>query len=196
MGKHADKQTYRQVAQLHIDNLNQSFLATLGVTFLAEMYRALDRCDTTVLLVEHFEGEIIGFVTGGSAMRPVYKKMLSRIWVWAVPLGVSLLSPKRFMRVLDILKYSHADNDEALPRHELLSIAVAPHARGSGVSAKLYTQLVAYFKSNEVLRFKIIVGEALAPAHKFYTKMGATPHSILELHAGEKSTLYVHIIAG
>ena len=193
-GKPVDNKIYRQVARLHIDNLDQSFLATLGETFLSEMYRALDASSSTVLLVERHEGDVIGFVTGGSSMGPVYKTMLIRVWVWAVPLGLRLLSPKRFKRVFDILKYSRADGDESLPSHELLSIAVGSQARGTGVSAKLYASLVEHFRSDDVKNFKIIVGEALTPAHKFYTKMGAKPHSSLEVHAGETSTLYIHTI--
>jgi len=100
-----DKETLRAVAQLHIENLDKSFLATLGAGFLTEMYRAMDRAQDCVLLVEHYEGEVAGFVTGGNSMGPIYKAMIPRILIWGWGLALKLLSPKRLSHVVDILRY-------------------------------------------------------------------------------------------
>ena len=187
---------YKRVAQLHIENLEQSFLASLGSTFLAEMYRALDISENTVLLVETRDKIIVGFVTGGSGMGAVYKNMLSRIWVWSLPLSFRLFSFKRIKRVMEIVKYSfnNKEGPNNFPRNELFSIAVATTFRGQGVSVKLYNSLSNYFREKNINSFKIIVGHALAPAHRFYVRMGAIPHDTIEIHAGEKSTLYIQTL--
>jgi len=188
---------YKRVAKLHIENLNQSFLASLGISFLTEMYRAIDISENTALIVEFRDNQIIGFVTGGSGMGAVYKKMMSRIWVWGGPLSIRLLSIKRIKRVLEIVQYSLLNTKESLtdiPLDELFSIAVAPSFRGRGVSAGLYGSLSNYFRNNKIYSYKIIVGQALAPAHRFYSKMGAVPHGEIEVHAGEKSILYIQTL--
>lgn len=187
------REIYVQVANLHAENLDKSFLATLGTTFLREMYRAIDLAENSTLIVEERGAVVVGFVTGGSGMGPIYKAMLKRIWVWAIPLGLRLLSPKRILRVIDILRYGEGDASSSdIPTAELYSIAVSPDVRGEGVAQSLYQRLESYFEGEGVLAFRIIVGGALAPAHRFYQKMGAQTHGEISLHAGEISTLYIH----
>ena len=40
--------------------------------------------------------------------------------------------------------------------------------------------------------FRIIVGDTLAPAHRFYQRMGATMAGEVQVHEGEGSKVYVH----
>ena len=42
---------YRKVAQLHCDQINQGFLATLGPSFLTLLYDAIDKNKSSVLLI-------------------------------------------------------------------------------------------------------------------------------------------------
>jgi len=193
MPSYFSKQVYKDVAKLHIQNLDQGFLGQLGVTFLSEMYRAIDRSDDNTLIVDIIDNQSVGFVTGGRSMGSIYKAMFPRIWVWGVPLGLRLLSPKRLMRVLDILRYDGDKVDDDVSA-ELFSIAVAPTARGQGVAPRLYEGLIAYFRDIGEPAFRIIVGDALAPAHGFYTKMGAKAVGQIEVHKGEGSVLYRHDI--
>lgn len=183
---------YLAIAYIHIENLDQGFLARLGPVFLSEMYRALDHNPETVLIAQLQNDEVIGFVSGGHNMSSVYKNMMLRIWVWGLPLAVRLLSIKRIKRILDIIKYGQK-NGEAhdLPSYELYSIAVKPAFRGHGISSSLYEALANHFKSKDILAYKIIVGNSLLPAHRFYTKMGAKPYGEVEVHAGEKSTILI-----
>ena len=89
-----EPQIWRQVARLHADNLDQGFLATLGQRFLALMYRAIDECDSAVLLVEQRDGRVIGFVAGANSMGPIYRQML-RHWLRLIPsLFPALLNPR------------------------------------------------------------------------------------------------------
>lgn len=184
---------YRQIASLHIANLDQSFLASLGPQFLSEVYRAMDKSDAGYLLYEYVDEKIVGFVTGGQSMGPIYRAMFPRILYWGFPLAFHLLSFSRLKRVADIIRYSQGEND-ALPMTELFSIAVAPSARGTGVAANLYNRLLQAFQADGIKNFRIVVGQSLAPAHKFYLKMGADVKAEIELHSGEKSLIYVHDI--
>lgn len=185
---------YRQVAALHVASIDQGFLATLGVRFVSLLYESLDSSGQHVLLIEEREGQVAGFVTGGRGMGPIYKRMLRSPFRLGVSLLPSLVRPRRIARILEILRYGRS-SDHGLPEAELLSIAVDPSFRGQGVAELLYGRLVAYFRDDGVDAFRITVGEGLAPAHRFYQRMGAEPVSRIEVHQGETSVVYVHRLA-
>ena len=67
---------YEVVARLHCYHLSKGFLATLGVPFLALLYEAIDKDNDSVLLVKRDEDNIVGFVTGGTGLGPIYKQLL------------------------------------------------------------------------------------------------------------------------
>lgn len=186
------KDVYRQVAALHAASIDQGFLATLGVPFLALMYRATDEARGSVLLVEERDGSVMGFVSGGTSMIPIYRRMLRRPFALVRSLLPSIVRPSRMRRIIDILSYGREGaTGGGLPAAELLSIAVAPEARGSGVAEILYRRLEAHFAQEGVAAFRITVGETLAPAHRFYRRMGAVAAGRVELHAGQGSTVYI-----
>ena len=184
---------YRQVARLHVRCLDQGFLATLGEGFLSLMYEAMDRAAGVTLITEEREGRVVGFITGGTGMGPIYKRMLRSPLRLGLALAPALVRPAKVRRIIEILRYSgDADLPEGVPDAELLSLAVAPEARGSGVADTLYRKLVEDFEARGVNAFRIIVGDALAPAHRFYQRMGATVAGEVQVHEGECSKVYVH----
>ena len=186
--------TYRQVAALHAASIDQGFLATLGLPFLALMYRAIDEATDSVLLVEEKEGRVLGFISGGMGMRPIYRSMLRKPIAVGLALMPSILKPSRVSRILDILRYGRHESTGRLPRAELLSLAIVPEARGSGMAERLYCRLATHFRDAGEGGFKIMVGDALAPAHRFYRRMGAVPAGRAEVHEGQSSTLYIHTV--
>jgi GNAT superfamily N-acetyltransferase len=190
-----DRDTWQQVARLHVENLDRGFLATLGPRFLALMYQAIDACDSSVLLVEKHDNRTVGFVSGAHCMGPIYRQMLKH-WPRLLPaLLPSLFNPSRLWRILEILRYSGKNSELAdLPAFELLSIAVDPSARGQGVSERLYQALGDYCREHGTPAFKIVVGEGLEPAHRFYQRMGARVVGDIEVHRGERSLVYVQEI--
>lgn len=189
-------EVYRQVAALHASSIDQGFLATLGVPFLAFMYRAIDEAPGSVLLVETRNDHVAGFVSGGVGMGPVYRRMLQHPLRLGWALLPILFKPRAITRIFEILSYGRRKTEAtSLPDAELLSIAVAPAARGCGIAESLYRQLAESFTKRGVTAFKITVGDALLPAHRFYARMGAIPVCKTEVHAGESSTVYLHDLA-
>lgn len=190
------REVYRQVARLHLENINQGFLATLGEGFLALMYRAIDESSASVLLVDVEDDRVVGFVSGGRGMGPIYRRMLRSPVELGMTLLPSLVRPGRLWRIAEILRYSGRGGDSTgqLPAAELLSIAMDPAWRGGERAARLYRRLEGYFRDHGDAAFKITVGAALAPAHRFYRRMGAMPACTIEVHAGEPSTVYVHAL--
>ncbi len=190
MGKH---EIYRQVAKLHIANINQGFLSTLGVSFASLLYQAIDEGADSVLLTIERDGKVVGFVAGGMGMGPIYRRMFRHTPRLALALMPSLFLPWRIWRMIEILRYSR-DNDQSSlwPRAELLSIALDPACRGQHLAETLYRRLTEFFESQGNSEFKIVVGAALEPAHKFYLRMGAEPVAQTEVHQGQSSTVYRH----
>ena len=166
---------YRSVAELHAANIDQGFLSSLGVAFLSLMYRAIDEVDESILVVSKSDKQMIGFIAGATSMKPIYRRML-RYWpqlFWA--LLPSLFSPRRVMRIIEILRYSSnkgTSNGVNLPSAELLSIAVSSEFRGQRFADNLYRELCEHFLMQKLPAFKIVVGSVLLPAHSFYQRMG------------------------
>ncbi|HQQ63008.1 MAG TPA: GNAT family N-acetyltransferase [Pseudomonadales bacterium] len=192
------KYIYRRAGEIHAANINQGFLATLGSGFLALLYQAIDEAPDSTLIVAQENDDVVGFVAGGTGMGAIYRQLLRRPLALLVALLPALLNPARLWRIIEILRYSGGDNDGLanMPCAELLSIAVDPQFRGKGHAEQLYLQLVEYFTGRGEKAFRIVVGEVLLPAHKFYRRMGAVPVAEMEVHKGASSTIYVHELSG
>lgn len=188
-----NKSEYLQVARLHSSEISGGFLSTLGVRFLALLYEGIDQSDGCVLLVARENGRIVGFVAGANGLGPVYRKMLKAWWRLIFALTPACLSPRKIYRICETVFFSAPASQSGieLPRSELLSIAVHKDFRGRGVADMLFKNLVAHFREKNVGRFKIIVGDGLAPAHKFYVKSGAYPAARVEVHKGRSSLVYL-----
>ncbi len=184
---------YRQVAALHARNLDQGFLSTLGVDFLALMYQAIDEAADSVLLVEVEADEVVGYVSGGIGMSAIYRRMLGHPFRLARAMAPCIVQPRRLLRVLEILRYSRAGTlPSDLPSAELLSIAVSPAWRGRQVAERLYLRLIDHFDERGISEFKITVGERLLPAQRFYRRMGAVLAAEVQVHDGERSQVFLH----
>jgi len=185
---------YREVAALHATGIERGFLATLGQRFLCLMYRAIAESPAGVLEVVERDGRVAGFIAGSDGMRPVLRRMvLAHPLALARALLPALMRPRQVAGMLEVLRAGNAAGDTAtLPRAELLSLAVDPRHRGQGVADALYRRLQARFRERGIDAFRIVVGDALAPAHRFYRRMGARPAARTEVHRGQGSTIYVH----
>lgn len=192
-----DARTLRQVAQLHAACIDQGFLSSLGPRFLTVLYRAIDRSESTVLIVECNGPNVIAFVSGGAGMGPIYRQMLRDWLALTVALLPIVLNPRKVIGIVEILRRrENAERNANLPQHELFSIAVAPAARGTGTAGRLYRDLSAWFKDHNVSAFRIVVGDNLAPAHRFYSRMGAEPAGTLRVHGDSRSTVYLQNTEG
>ena len=187
---------YRQVANLHIAALKDGFLRDLGEDFLTVMYECISECPTAFLQIEKKEGVVIGFITGTASMYQVYRLMLkkrSRFWLAIFP---SLISFRRLKGIAEIFLYSlKRESKTDLPLFELLSLAVSENERGAGISDRLYSGLTEFCRDRGIDSFKIVVGEELVSAHRFYLRMGAKPVSKVEIHGNVGSTVYVYKIS-
>jgi ribosomal protein S18 acetylase RimI-like enzyme len=185
----------RQVAELHAEGLKSGFLSSLGHRFLELLYRSIDESDDSVLIVELDGDRVIGFITGGSGMRSIYKCLMRRPLKLTSALAPSLLSLRKLRGILEVVIQGSGAASEttqsSLPRHELLSMVVAADFRGKGVAEELYRRLCEYFVVQGTGSFRILVGGQLDMANRFYQRMGATAATKVNFHGRSVSTFYV-----
>ena len=181
---------YRAIASLHCDHTNQGFLATLGVPFLTLLYEAIDKDSESVLLVEHVDRSVVGFVTGTSGLGRIYRQLLLRPLRLIYSLKFCLLSPSKMYRILEVVLMSNNVSAD-LPKQELLSIVVDPDYQGGGHAESLFKALCIHFSAEGSRSFRIVVGSSLARAHAFYVKMGCMPVKEIQVHKGSNSLVYI-----
>ncbi len=197
-GIQRDLSFYRQIALLHIEGIDRGFLRQLGVGFLSLLYEAIDHSPSSVLIADVNDGRVAGFVSGAFSMKPLYNSLLRQPFRLIFALMPSLIVPKRLKRIVEILHYSrkaHVFSEANLPTFELLSIVVSSEFRGTGCAQRLYRALEEYCRHNRISAFKIVVGDELLPAHRFYQRMGAVAVGRTEVHRGEGSVIYVQRVA-
>ncbi len=182
---------HRQVAELHAAAINQGFLSELGPGFLTLLYEAIDQRPVSVLIVEVEGTSVRGFVSGGTGLGPVYRNLLKRLPALVFYLWPVMFSFRKLKRIVEVLLHTRKAVSDQLPNAELYSIAVSPEFRGAGVAERLYNNLRDEFAERGIGEFKIMVGDALAPAQAFYRKIGAVPRASIEVHGGVGSTIFV-----
>ena len=186
----------REIAALHASNIDQGFLSSLGADFLTLLYQAICESDKAVLFCRRRNGAIIGFVSASHGMKHLYIRLLKHLPSLFWSLRSVFISYRKTRKILELLFRSSSGkkSHSVLTHFELLSIAVSADFRGQGIAQELYKELCDYCSDNGIDAFNIVVGDKLAPAHRFYLACGAKPVDKVQIHAGENSTVYVQDI--
>lgn len=182
----------KAVAMLHHECINLGFLSKLGPKFLYYLYLSMQECEETELIIAKDKHGVIGFISGATTLKPVLYNMLRR-HLFRVTLSIipHLLSISNVRKLIELASYtSIVDSTDKHFEAELLSLAVKEEYRGTGVSQKLFSGLKEQFEEKGHKEFKIIVGEELTAAQKFYKKMGAMESGLINLHSNSPSILF------
>ena len=183
----------RELARLHINNINEGFLRSLGISTLSNLYEAIARSKQSILVLGFEEEKLIGFAAGTDNMKDLYfQLLLSPSALFSICMAI-LRNPKAILKIFEIFTYSFSSKrKKSLPRAELLSLCVDQKGRGRGLSALLYNELCLLFEKMGVSSFVIVVGGELEIANKFYSRMGAKIAGETEVHSTQQSNVYVH----
>lgn len=183
-------QKYIDVANLHIDSIKTGFLPSLGVRFLALMYRCIDEADFSILIVNYKDDQLVGFVSGTNGTSNLYRAMIYYPIELFLALLPVILNFKKIKKIINILNHMSGSERANYPSAELLTICVHKNYRRQGVANDLYSKLCGYFCSEMISEFVIIVGQSLE-ANVFYKNKGATISGEIQVHKGTNSNVFI-----
>ena len=191
LNKKTDKnQLYLDVAKLHIETIKSGFLPSLGIKFLALMYRCIDESNSSILITKYKDYQLVGFVSGSLGTLSLYKIMLNHPLKLIISLLPIIIDFKKINKILDILKLSTGSDRAKYPKAELLTICVHSNYHRQGIGLELYKNLYKYFQIASINEFIIIVGKTLK-ANIFYKNLGASLAGEIKVHSNLNSNLYI-----
>lgn len=175
------------IARLHLETIDTGFLSSLGAGFLEVLYRSMVESESASVIVADNDGVVVGFVAGAVGTGAFYREFIRRnFFAAAYRLIPALLRPSTWKRLWETARYG-GDSKGAHSRAELLSMAVAPRTRRSGLGVALVTALQDWFERKGVEFVKVVVGADNAPAISLYSRCGFEKLRELEVHRGTTS---------
>lgn len=182
----AEKKNAKILAKIHKNEISAGFLSSLPLNFLEKFYVSVIENDFSVIAKEN--GEITGFIAGTADIGKLYSYFLKRYFFYSA----IILLPKIFnlRKIAETLFYPKTEELRA----ELLTIAVKNEFRGRGLAKHMLEFFVLEMKKRGIKKFKVLVGEDLKPAIRFYEKSGFKFLKQTEVHKGQKSRIYIYEI--
>lgn len=194
MLRKADKYDSKGVALLHKEGIPSGFLSTLDTDLLTKLYSTI--IDEGMCFVYLKEDSAAGFVSCTFNSKALYRRIVVKNMFSLMPLALRQIfrlsfikrSIESFMIPYRTKKVDNKINDD-LP--ELLSIVISKDIQAKGIGSELLAALENELKAKNVKRYKVIAGDNLVSANKFYLKNGFVLKEKLELHKGQISNIYV-----
>ena len=183
------------LAALHSKTLTEGFLSRLGTSFLKSLYTFLIKHE---IVLVYTEGEkVTGFVSCSVNTAGMMKKFLI-----SSPKGISSIAwnliknPFLIKSLVEtFLAPSKSTKTEIytveLPHTELLSISVDPDAQKNQIGTQLIEALEIILRKKGIKKYKVVAGESLAGANKFYLKNGFVLASKIRIHGNSLSNVYI-----
>ena len=187
----AEKRDAFKVVKIHKEEIKKGFLSSLPAAFLEKLYLLIIDKDFCIVAKEN--DEVVGFMAGTTDIKKLYSRFFKKYFFHSI----FFLFPKIFSfsslkKIFENLFYPKMEKD--LPPAELLTVAVKKDFQGIGVAPQMLELFVAEMKKKGVKTFKVIVGEELIPAIKFYEKNGFIFLKNIVIHDNKKSRVYVFTI--
>jgi len=190
----ANKKDCLEIAEIHFQEIKYGFLNQLGKKFLSYFYMAMITSPNAFLVVTEEDNKVIGFISGCTNLNKFYKDFARQYTFKSfLILLKKIFSFSIFKKVFEVMSYSKKEEKD-LPSSELLSIAIIKEYQGQGIAQKLLERFVSEMKTREINKFRVIVGENLPQANKFYAKSGFIFHSKNSVHKDIPSNIYIYNI--
>jgi ribosomal protein S18 acetylase RimI-like enzyme len=174
-------------ARLHVTQIDEGFLSSLGPRFVRALYRRITRTDGSFLLIALCDGERVGFVAGSVAVRRLYGKFLLHDGVVAA-LASSLRILRSWRQVMETLRHG-GDSAAMADSGELLAIVVAPSSQSRHVGTELVAAFLTQLEAMGTADAHVVVGADNDAAVALYHRSGFVTRQRFEFHAGTTSLL-------
>jgi ribosomal protein S18 acetylase RimI-like enzyme len=175
-------------AQLHVAELSEGFLRSLGPRFLSRLYARISTSPGSFLLVAESEGTIIGFGTGTFDTKALYKRFFIRDGLFvAITCAPQIM--RALPRALETMRHAASETHVDTPA-EYLSLAVDSAWRGRGVGVAITEAFLDEMRNGGARSAKLIVGDS-NPIIPMYERRGFKKTESFELHPGVCSVVMV-----
>jgi ribosomal protein S18 acetylase RimI-like enzyme len=166
----AGRRDVRALAERHASEIPSGFLPMLGRRFMRILYQALIAWKGALVLVVDDGGGPVAFAAGVVDVGAFYDHFAKR-YAWRAGLAAlpRLIRPSILRRAREAYRYGQSRDEVS---SELLSMVVAPRARGRGLSVMLGARLLDELTERGVPAVKVIVGSENESALAAYRKMG------------------------
>lgn len=189
----ATKNDAGQITDIHQREIKKGFLGTLNINFLEKIYSAIIESENSFCVVAEKNQEVVGFISGVTNLDKFYFYFLKKYFFSAVFFLFSeIFNLRKIKKIFEVLFYPEKEKD--LPKAELLTIAVKNQFQGQGIANQMFERFVFEMKKRGVDDFKVVVGEKLLPAIRFYEKSGFKFVKNINIHAKELSRVYIYQI--
>jgi len=189
----AQKKDTWQIVKIHQREIKKGFLSTLSNNFLTKIYSAIVGSKHSFCVIAEEDQEIKGFIAGATDLNDFYLYFLKRHFLSVFFfLSPSIFNFRKVKKVFEALFYPNKEKELAVA--ELLTIAVKSQFRGKGIAGQMLERFISEMKNREVDIFKVVVGEVLLPAIKFYEKKGFKFVKNINIHKDNVSRIYIYQI--
>jgi ribosomal protein S18 acetylase RimI-like enzyme len=193
----AEPSDSKAIAGLHKNGIPTGFLSSLEIGLLEALYSHMIKKE--IVIVARDSDKVTAYVSATLNLKRLYLRfILGNIFVIARRMLSLTLTANFFRKVIETLtipfrKQSGNVKMEDLP--ELLSIVIDENSRGKGIGGELIKHLETRLKAVNCQRYRVVVGDQLDAAKKFYSSLGFKEHETDELHKGELSHILIKDIS-
>ncbi|HLD70761.1 MAG TPA: GNAT family N-acetyltransferase [Negativicutes bacterium] len=183
-----------QIANIHKEEIKKGFLSSLPMPFLTKIYAAIIESPAGFCVVAKENGVVVGLIAGTASVKQFYGFFLRKYFFYSV--GVLFLRMARFSQLKKMVEtLLYPVKETTSPEAELLTMAVAKKIQGQGIAGNMLKEFTRQMESKNIREFKVLVGEELAPAIRFYEKNGFVFLRNISIHDNKKTRIYVYHIS-
>ncbi len=189
-----------EAAKLHIDGIHMGFISSLGIDFVAGLYKAIALDPNSFGYVALKEGKVVGFATFTTNLKGLYKSIMKKNGIrFGFLLFRKMFSWEMIQKVFETLFYPSRIKKYQFPEAEFLSMSISSEARGHGLATRFVKTGFEECRRREIKELKILAATTIEPINKMYEKFGFQVAAQIENH-GIVSNVYVvstdHFIKG
>jgi GNAT superfamily N-acetyltransferase len=180
------------IAELHKIGIPTGFISSLNINVVRKLYEKIIE-EGIVYVLKDEKGKIIGFISCVLDTKHFYKKFIFKnFWIvlpFFLPKVFSLSFLKKVFETLTAPSKTESKKELEVP--ELLSIVISPNVQARGLGKVLLDTLESDLRKRGINSYKVVAGEKLEAANKFYKKNGFVLFDKTEIHRGDISNVYL-----
>ncbi len=192
----ATLQQITSIAELHKQVLTLGFLSKLDLSILGRLYQLIKK-EGILLVAFTKDNTLAGFVSYSKDTKKLMRMFATSSTAIYLSLLLSYMKhPSFVVRSLETLlvPFKHGCTKKGkinIPDGELLSIVVNPTVQNSGTGTALLHQLESELKKRKIFSYKVVAGEQLISANRFYQKNGFYLADRIKIHGKTMSNVYI-----